>query len=697
MRGSSIQICWIAAALVAAAPLPFGSVEPLPAALLEIAVLGAALIWILRRRGSGLPALPLSDPLLVAGAALLAWGLVQIVPMPASWLALVSPSTAVLKETFAPAAPQWAALSINPWATWRSCLRLICWVLAALMVKYNAVDRRGRLVVAGGLALGGLFQATYGLFEFISGRQEILGVKKQFFTDVATGTFISRNNYAAYLAMAIPMALAMAMLSLERPGQRTGLGGMPGRISGASGPQGFRALLWLLAAFLMATAMLMSRSRMGIISAGASLIAAGVVLALQGRSRRFALAAVGVAALTLLFATQIDILPVLDRFRQLSGEFGYGYGRLAVWRQTMPLLAAYPLFGTGMGTWEIAFSPFRDDATQVKVDFAHNDYLEFTAEAGFIGLLLLCGGAFFALRRQRRGGSRQDEIGLAAGIGLGAVALHSLTDFHMSIPATVLSASVLAGLFMRASGPVSTGEPAGPAAVRSRSAALRIAGSLACVLLVGALALAAFCPAVAWAQSAKAAHDDPDDTAETEPGPPDSAAADQEICPGCSLDPLNANRYFLAARTERRRLLRDVETLARAQVDGSLPDAAARRYVAGRLDQALELTRQGLALSPASARGHMEAGLLRFGRFALIGLPPEASEDFDLLVRDFRNVIALQPWRAASHVRIAGLLAPLYDLCAEADQAFIAHVTRRAAAMQPWRHDLKLAAERMAG
>ena len=37
MSGSSLLVCWIAAALVAVAPLPFASVDPLPSALLESA------------------------------------------------------------------------------------------------------------------------------------------------------------------------------------------------------------------------------------------------------------------------------------------------------------------------------------------------------------------------------------------------------------------------------------------------------------------------------------------------------------------------------------------------------------------------------------------------------------------------------------------------------------------------------------
>ena len=69
MPASSNLVCWIAAGLVALSPLPFASVDPLPAAILEIAVLVAALIWVLGRRASGLGALPARDPRAAVGGA----------------------------------------------------------------------------------------------------------------------------------------------------------------------------------------------------------------------------------------------------------------------------------------------------------------------------------------------------------------------------------------------------------------------------------------------------------------------------------------------------------------------------------------------------------------------------------------------------------------------------------------------------
>ncbi len=700
MSRGSYLICWTVALLVAASPLPFGSVDPVPVAALEICLLATAAAWMVCRWRARQTPLPWKDPLLLAGAVLLGYGLLQIIPLPISVVEILSPASAAMKKAYSPVTPAWTALSLYPYATWRSCIGIVCWCLTALMVRHNALDLKGRLVAAGGLVAGGLFQAGYGLFEFISGRQHIFGFQKKYFTDVATGTFISRNNYAGYLEMAIPVALALAMLCLDRAGPAAGLSApVRRRLAAASGKESFRALLLLMGAFLMGTALLMSRSRAGIISVAFSLVVGGLALGLQGRSRRFALCSVVVAGLVVIFASQIDILPVVQRFQSLGDEFGSGYGRLQVWKQAVPMLSAYPLFGSGMGTWEMAFSPFRTDGTQVKVDFAHNDYLEFAAEAGLIGFALFGLGVALLLRCRARAGARADEIGLAAGLGLAALALHSLTDFHLSIPADALTASVLAGLFLREGGPAA---PEGVRAGRAhrhpaagRAGWSRAAVGAACLACLLALALAAASPAAAQMSSQPAPkHDDIMDSETLAMSAP-SLDPSEELCPACRLEPFNAGRYIEATSRARQRLLQDVEALLQVQASGDLPDLASKQYLARRIDQAIGLVQQGLALAPTSGRGHMEVGLLRFGRFVLIGLPPQASDDFEKARGEFGKALELQPWRAASFGRVARLMAPLWDECDEEQREFIARAARRAVEIDPGARDIKDAMERM--
>ena len=193
----------------------------------------------------------------------------------------------------------------------------------------------------------------------------------------------------------------------------------------------------------------------------------------------------------------------------------------------------------------MAFSPFRDDTSQVRVDFAHNDYLEFTAEAGAIGVLALLVALLFGLTlRAARAAAAQDEIGLAAGIGLIAVGLHSVTDFHLSIPADALAVAVLLGLFLRQ--PVPLAAEAGRARAGADSSGPRLAlGAVPCPRS-GALSLAAARRDVAEERGGDRAVGDVDAT------PHDSAASpDDDLCPACRLEPFNSTRYVEAAARRR--------------------------------------------------------------------------------------------------------------------------------------------------
>ena len=496
------------------------------------------------------------------------------------------------------------------------------------------------------------------------------------------------------------------------------MGPLRRRLARAGGPESFRALLLLMGAFLMAVALLMSRSRMGIVSMLFALVVGGLAMGLRGRSRGFAIASVGVAAVATIFASQIDILPVVKRFHQVRDEFGAGYSRLDVWKQSGALLSDYPVVGSGLGTWEAAFSPFRDDSAQLRVDYAHNDYLEFGAEAGAAGLILLAVAAFGVLRSSGRG--RRDELAIAAGCGLLSLALHSLTDFHMSIPADALAAACLAGLFLRAPGPMDAlgGLQTARAATaremrpglrgvrhtrpgRRRLAVAACAGVLVIVMVAAATPTAAdrLAPTPAASRDARtslargaaagapAGRDGTLLAGDERPSVADLTASSgphlDEGCGPCRLEPFAAYRWIESASVARQRLMRDVEAIVQAQELRGMADPASRQYLAGRLDEARAMAMRGLTLSPALAQGHMEAGLLLFGRFALTGLPPAVSDDFVSAVTAFARSLALQPWRASAHAQVARVLEPLLDQAGPSERPFIERTLRRAHELDP--------------
>src|SRR5262245_18243553 len=121
-------------ALLAAAPLAFGSIQPWPRSCLAAGCLVAGALWVLWRRSRGLASLPWRDPILWAGVLFALFGAAQATPIPRGVLAGLSPNALELRDRFepvvsaeksagsdaavdAPAGKGWRPASLYPWAT----------------------------------------------------------------------------------------------------------------------------------------------------------------------------------------------------------------------------------------------------------------------------------------------------------------------------------------------------------------------------------------------------------------------------------------------------------------------------------------------------------------------------------------------------------------------------------------------------
>ena len=107
--------------------------------------------------------------------------------------------------------------------------------------------------------------------------------------------------------------------------------------------------------------------------------------------------------------------------------------------------------GTGAGTYEIAFTPYRDQHLEKKATHAETDYAEFLVELGLLGslplLLILASGLYAQIRLLRESG---DD--LAADLSFGclagtlAILIHGVTDVNLQIPSNALMFVLLLAL-----------------------------------------------------------------------------------------------------------------------------------------------------------------------------------------------------------------------------------------------------------
>jgi O-antigen ligase len=448
------------AVTVVAAPLPYGSVPPAGRAVLEALSFALLLVWLLRalRRPTPLP--PLSLRIGVLG--LLTLTALQAAPLGRGPLSLLSPRSLQMRDASRPPAEAAAAearvlgadpasfdrkpaLSLDPEAT-ASALRTGAMLAALLLVAVTVAATRGVRWLCAALLLAAAFQGLYGLLVLASGQPQIWFEPKVHYLDSATGTFVNRNHFAAFLAASLPAGLALTLTAWRRM-RRTGSGRQ--HLLELFGARGSRTILLSLLVAIGAAGLLLSLSRAGIALGLAALVTTAFAVRRRGLGRRL-VPVLLVLALALIPLLTIGVEPLLDRYARTPIEFSIEKGtRATVWSDTLSMALAYPVFGTGIGTFATAYPMFRSPSVRTRFDHAHNDLIQIAAEGGLLALIalaLVLGPVARSIGRALAGQSGALAAGLAA--GLCALVFHGLVDFPFHIPSNAALAAVLAGALL---------------------------------------------------------------------------------------------------------------------------------------------------------------------------------------------------------------------------------------------------------
>jgi len=392
----------------------------------------------------------------------------QCLPLPVGLLRILSPERARILDTLARvAAPvHFAPLATTPATTFLYLFRFIGYTTAFLAIREMSrrwSAQRRWLAVMPVVAFAAL-EAALGLWQNGAGEE-------------VQGTYVNRNHFAGFLEMALPLALAYGIALLGwRRAQR-------------SSPT-LRIVAACTVLILVGTifaGLLCSLSKMGFVAGLGGLFTMAVLTA-AGRLRgwKLGLAVAGIAVLVLFLFVFLPSDELVARFGGVAAQGdAAAEGRWPIWRDTLHLVAAYPIFGSGLGTYAGAFLKYQTSIVDRLFDFAHNDYLQLAAELGAAGFLLLAAlvlpvvaNAFRAATRSRDPDTRWMAMGCAGAFT--AIGLHSLADFNTYIPANALLLAWIGG--------ISAGLPAQakPAASRPdrQLAERRIALCLAGLLVV---------------------------------------------------------------------------------------------------------------------------------------------------------------------------------------------------------------------
>jgi O-antigen ligase len=283
----------------------------------------------------------------------------------------------------------------------------------------------------------GFLEAGLGLSQYLAGAESV------------EGTYLSKDHFAGLLEMILPFAIMYAVVLLYRGRER-------GTLSAWSATKSCAALSIAVAVFL---AILFSFCRMGFLSTLGSLFVMGAMALgsrLGGWKKSSAIA--GLAVLILMVFVFLPPSELVERF----GNLDDAQGRWPIWKDTLQLIAAYPLFGCGLGNYYPALLKFQTADVDLAYLQAHNDYLQLIAELGIGGFLVPATLMAIVFLNAVRGAESQSSrevryLGLACVGGITAILIHSLAEFNMYIPANAMTLAWISGVAV--SLPLQSGPP----------------------------------------------------------------------------------------------------------------------------------------------------------------------------------------------------------------------------------------------
>lgn len=355
-------------------------------------------------------------------SALAVYTMLQVVPLPLSVVARLSPAAAaVWRDALAPlhAGVRWATLSVDPAATALEALKwsaYVCVMVAATGWRSRHHAAGLALLIAGSALVVCAITLLHGVLDV----KKVYGLYEQPENFRWTrGPFINGNNFAGYLNLGL-------------------FAGAGVWFSGRS-PRLARVLT--LGLPVLGVGVLLADSRGATVSIAVGLVLLAVLLIAQRPGARPGLVlTLGGTALVVL---ALAVAGAGARTWEIIGNADLG-AKARVWLWSLPLVRDFAWFGVGRGAFETAFLPYRQVVDRnVTVVYAQteNFALQWLTDWGVpVGLATLFAGAALAVRPLKR--ARRNPLAAGLFVGLVALFLQNLADLGLELFAVGAAAVV---------------------------------------------------------------------------------------------------------------------------------------------------------------------------------------------------------------------------------------------------------------
>jgi O-antigen ligase len=316
-------------------------------------------------------------------------------------------------------------ISAYGYVTKYEVLQYVSYGIVLLIAAECVREEDARQKFATVLIVFGVLYAFFALAQELTSNGKFFWVYTPRFNGSIYGSYVNHDHYAGLMEMLVPFPLVASMGHLLRGGKRA---------------------LVAFCAVLMASTIVLSGSRGGMLSLVLEIVVFATLTLVQRRNPRVALGVAAVCVLVLVFLVFLGKVQVLGRLGNLGPDM-----RLKITKDCLRMFSHRPVLGWGLGTFPTVYPGYRSFYTNLFVNEAHNDYAQLLVETGLLGFGLML---WFLIRLYKYGlpTSRRWEfkwdgaVSLAALLGCTGLLLHSFVDFNLQIPANAALFYVLCGL-----------------------------------------------------------------------------------------------------------------------------------------------------------------------------------------------------------------------------------------------------------
>ncbi|MEO7698223.1 MAG: O-antigen ligase family protein [Opitutus sp.] len=328
---------------------------------------------------------------------------------------------------------------------WRGVLDWLGWAQAAVVfwVVLNGIQGRSpRIVIVATLvALGGGLAVVAGYQRFVAPEWLMLNrTQAAQFLGRSSGFFGMPNSLAAYLILVLPISGALGLRRDSSAALR---------------------LASLYVTLVLGFALVLTLSRGAWLSFGLAIGLWPMVMVRGSYWRKLAfVAAAWLGVLLIGWLIAIRVPAARERVDQMAAQRGE-LSRPVMWKAAWETFSAHPVWGSGAGSYGVAFELYRPPGFQLEPRWAHHEYLNTLSDYGVMGFVLAAGGVVFVLlsvRKSRPVRSRDwfdgPEITAGLMVGTTAFALQMAVDFNLKIPALAMCFAITTATLLQRLWPV---------------------------------------------------------------------------------------------------------------------------------------------------------------------------------------------------------------------------------------------------